>query len=111
MRTTLLAFALVSGLGVYVYAQSAANPRVSLSFTANSISVRPASGYDGIVREGKADNILTARGNVVIVINDIRLTTETAVWHWDATRIELAGGTASIDLPGAPTSIRYEVRR
>ena len=108
MRRIILAATLVSACGAYAFAQTVPNP-VSLSFTADTIRVRPAFGYDGIVREGKADNILTATGNVIVVVNDMRLTSNTAAWHWDSKEIELAGGVR-IELPAVPTSLRYQVR-
>ena len=95
MRKVLLAVALVAGVGVYVYAQTAATPRLLLSFVADSVTQGPAFGYDGIVRQGPADNIVTASGNVVVVINDLRMTTETAVWHWGSREGE--DGRVSVD--------------
>jgi lipopolysaccharide assembly outer membrane protein LptD (OstA) len=74
------------------------------------VTRRPAFGYDGIVREGPADNIVTASGNVVVLINDIRVTTDTALWHWDSTEIELAGGVR-VQLPRAPNAFHFENRR
>lgn len=106
MRKIILAVALVLVLGMYAYAQTIAGEPVSLSLSANMITTRPANGYDGIVRIGRADNVLTASGNVVIVINATRVTADTAVWHWGSKEIELNGGSVRIELPGPVTAIR-----
>jgi hypothetical protein len=111
VRKALLAVAVITGLGVYAYAQTTAKPQLSLSFVADSVTRRPAFGYDGVVREGPADDILTASGNVVVRVNDVRMTADTAVWHWGSREIELAGGSVRIELPIAPTSIHFENRR
>jgi lipopolysaccharide assembly outer membrane protein LptD (OstA) len=105
MGKMLLSIALVSGLGMYAYAQTTARPPVSLSLHANTITTRPASGEDGIVRIGRADSVVTASGNIVIVINGTRVTADTAVWHWGSKVIELAGGSVRIELPAQPNSI------
>jgi lipopolysaccharide assembly outer membrane protein LptD (OstA) len=95
----------VVGLGAYVYAQTPSEQRLSLSFVADIITTVPVNGYDGIVRIGRADNVLTASGNVVILVNRTRLTADAATWHWGAREIELNGGIVRVELPNRPTSI------
>ena len=69
---------------------------------------RPANGYDGIVRVGRPDMVVTASGNLVIVINGIRVMADTAVWHRGAMKIELGDGV-HLELPARPTSITMKV--
>ena len=52
--------------------------------------------------------VVTASGNVVIVINGIRVTADTAVWHLGAMKIELGDGV-HLELPARPTSITMKV--
>ena len=119
MRKMLLSLALVSGMGMFAYAQTATAPRLSLSATSPAFSLslwadtmtdRPANGYDGIVRVGRPAMVVTASGNVVIVMNGIQLFADTAVWHQGSTDIELGGGV-HVELPTRPTSFSMKVDR
>ena len=121
MRRILFA-AVVLGLGICTYAQStapsrpylslaAASPPPSFSMVADTITSGPVNGYDGVVRIEKADSVVTASGNVVIVLNEIRMTADLAVWHWGSTQVELDGGRVHLELPIRPTSIQIRSHR
>ena len=107
MRNIVIAVALVAGFGVYVYAQ--ATP-VSLSLEADTVQRLIPVQDIGVVKVGRADVPLTASGNVVIVINDTRVTADMAVWHSGSREIELNGGSVRIQLPAGPNSLRISNR-
>jgi hypothetical protein len=110
MRNIILAIAITLS-GAYAYAQNVMRPSVSLELRADVVTNTPVNGYDGIIRSGRAQYVTTATGNVVLVINGIQVTTDTAVWHVDSNEIELGSGGAVIRLPGYPTSLRVRYSR
>ena len=112
MRKTIFAVAGLVALGITVYGQAQSDAGVSLSLTADSIDRRPINGYDGIVRPGPAEYVTTAIGNVVIIVNGVRVTTDQAAWHSGSNVIELGrNSVARIDLPGRVTSLRIGTHR
>ena len=110
MRKIVVAVTLASGLGISSFAQTADQP-VSISVEADSIQRLISVQEIGIVKDGPANLPLTAKGNVVIVLNGIRITADSAVWDRASRQIELNGGSARIDLPGPATFLRIANRR
>lgn len=115
VRTIVLAVALVSGFGMHGRAQTptpASTGSVSLSLMADSVEYRPVHGYDGVVRPGRAEHVTMLNGNVVIEINGVRVTADTAAWYSATNLIELGrGGTTRIQIPGPVTSYSVGPRR
>ena len=111
MRNLSLMLACLIGIGGYVYAQNTTRSSLSLELTGDIVTTAPVSGYDGVIRSGRAQYVTTATGNVLIVINGIQVTADSAVWHQGSNEIELAGGGARIQLPGYPTSLRVRHTR
>src|SRR5882672_1554922 len=99
MRNVSLMLAFLIGIGGYVYAQNTTRPSLSLELTGDIVTTTPVNGYDGVIRTGRAQYVTTASGNVLIVINGIQVTADSAVWRQDTNEIELAGGRARIQLP------------
>jgi lipopolysaccharide assembly outer membrane protein LptD (OstA) len=91
-------------------AQSTGSQTVSLSLTADTLSRTPKHGYDGVVRVGSAEHVITASGDVVIVINGTRVTADTFRWDRSSNVIELNGGSIRLELPAPPSSFDYTVR-
>jgi len=110
MRIIVLIVTLVAGLGTYAYAQNA-DQVVDLSLEADSIISMPVNGYDGVVRPGRAEHILTASGNVVLILYGMLMRTDMVVWHRAKGVIELNGGSVRIELPGRVRSHRFVDRR
>jgi hypothetical protein len=113
MRKVFVAAALVTAFGIYTFAQTTEKPRLLLSIVAGAIERRPVFGYDGILREGPAQNVVTAVGSAVININDIQMTAEKAVWRWGSREVELTTGkvSVSVGLPMAPNAFHFQQRR
>jgi len=78
---------------------------------ADTITSGPVNGYDSIVRVGRADIVITASGNVVVVINGTRVTADRAIWHWGSMEVELDDGSVRLELPSRPTSIQIRLNR
>jgi lipopolysaccharide assembly outer membrane protein LptD (OstA) len=90
----------------YVFAQLP-NPQPSaISIEADSIERLIPVQEIGVIKDGPANIPLTASGNVVVVIEGIRITANSAVWHQRENRIELNGGSVQLELPRQPTSFR-----
>jgi hypothetical protein len=108
VRTVIVAATLLAVVGVGVYGQQGIpGDTVSLSLIGDSIDRRPVNGYDGIIRTGPAEDVMTVTGNVVVIINGVRIKSDTAVWHPAANAIDIGrGGAARIDLPGRVSSLR-----
>ena len=113
MRKVFVAAALVTAFGIYSFAQTTEKPRLLLSIVADSVERRPVSGYDGIIREGTAQNVVTAVVNGVVNINDIQMTADKAVWLWGSRDVELTTGDVSmrVVLPMAPNAFHFQHRR
>jgi lipopolysaccharide assembly outer membrane protein LptD (OstA) len=87
MRKILLTVGLVlSSLGMYTYAVPGVSPSVQADFS-----------------QTLTDGSLRLTGNVVIVVNGIRITTDSGVYYPDSNVIEITGGNAHIALPSSPT--------
>jgi hypothetical protein len=96
MRKAFVAAVLLTCLVIAPYAQTVRDPRLSLSLVADSVETKPEFAYDAIVREGPAQNVVTAAGKAVIRINDIEMTADRAAWRWGSREIELTSGNVSL---------------
>jgi hypothetical protein len=112
MRKAFLAAVLLTCLVIAPYAQTVRESRLLLSLVADSVETTPVFGYDGIVREGPAQNIVTAAGKAVIRINDIEMAADRAAWRWGSREIELTSGNVSVwvGLPSPPNAYYFEQR-
>ncbi len=115
MKRTTLTAVFLAGLGTALAAQApvfiavpAQSPTTTLSleFSGDSLTTTPANGYDGVVREGPADNVVRASGNALVIINGTRISAESISWHWGSNEIELNGGSVRIALAMRPTAIK-----
>jgi hypothetical protein len=111
MRSMIVTIGFFCGVCAFAYAQPEVRPGVSLELVGDIVTTAPVDGYDGVVRSGRAQHVTTASGNVLIVINGVRVTADSAVWHQASNEIELAGGGVRIQLPGNPTSLRIRQTR
>ena len=114
MRRIMLAVAVLGVLGISTdgQAQAPSDNGVSLSIMGDSVDRRPLHGYDGVIRPGRAENVTTATGNVVVIINGVRITTDRAEWHSGSNAIDIGrNGAARIELPGRISSLRIGVHR
>jgi hypothetical protein len=111
MRRMILTLVFVTSIGAYAYAQTGMRPSVSLELLADVVTTTPVNGYDGVIRSGRAQHVTTASGNVLLVINGIQVTADTAVWYEESNEIALGSGGALMRLPGPPTSLRIRVTR
>ena len=113
MRKTFLVVLLLQGLVIASHAQTRPEPRVSLSIVADSVKRDPVFGRDGIVRDGSAQTIVTATGNVVVRVNDIEMLADRAAWRWGSRDIELSSGGVSVwvGLPGVSHAYHFENRQ
>jgi hypothetical protein len=107
MRYIVLVGVLVSALGVVGQGQTTP---VSLRIEADTISRLIPVEDIGVIKPGPANLPLTATGNVVIQVNDLRITADMAVWRSGSNEIELNGGSARVQLPSAPTSLGIKNR-
>ena len=98
---------LVIGLVVYGNAQTQQD---SLSIEADTITRLIPIEDIGVLKVGPADVPLTASGNVVLVINGVRVTGDLAVWRSGSKEIELNGGSVRIQLPPGPSSLTIRNR-
>ena len=96
MRKIVLAVIVASGLGISVFAQTVDRVMTALKVEANSIQLIESA-------QTRGELILT--GDVVISINGVRVTADSAVVPFGSRIIELNGGRTRIELPSAPTSI------
>ena len=111
MKKLLLAATLASCFGIYAFAQTADTQKSAISVEADSIQRLIPVHEIGVIKEGPANLPLTASGNVVVVINGLRITADSAVWHQRENRLELNGGSVQIELSRRPTSMRLTDRR
>lgn len=111
MTKVILAITLAASCGLYAFAQTsdAAWPlKVELE----------ADSMDRLFVEAGTDSPNQTRayfpfryfGNVVIVINDVRITARSAIWHEQGTRLELNDGEVRIELPREPTALKIATR-
>jgi hypothetical protein len=112
MRKAFFAVVLLTHLVTVPHAQTVRESRLLLSLVADSVETKPVFGYDGILREGPAQNIVTTAGKAVIRINDIEMTADRAAWRWGSREIELTSGNVSlwVGLPSAPNAYHFEQR-
>ena len=110
MKTFMWAIALAASFGMYALAQTTGTPQLGLSIEADSIQRLIAVQDIGVIKEGPANLPLTASGNVVVVIDGLRIMADSAVWHQHENRLELNGGSVQIKLPRRPTSLRLTNR-
>ena len=92
-KTLLLAVVLVSSCGIYVHAQNERTIRtkffqaivqerpVSVTLEADSVQRLIDVRDIGVIKQGSSAVPLTLSGNVVIVLNGIRITAHSAVYH------------------------------
>jgi hypothetical protein len=108
VRRLILSVAIVVVAGIAVYAQArTSKDAVSVALMADSISHQPLHGYDGVIRTGPAETVTTAIGNVVIIVNGVRVTTDQAAWNSGSNVIEIGRNSAArIELPGKVSSLR-----
>jgi hypothetical protein len=114
VRRLILAIAtlVVLGIGVYGQVPRTSNDGVSLALMADSIDRKPVHGYDGVIRTGRAETLTTAIGNVVIIVNGVRVTTDQAAWHSGSHVIEVGRNSAArIELPGRVTGLYVGTHR
>jgi hypothetical protein len=105
-KIALLVLVLLLVIGAfYAYAQGG---RVSIRTTQDGVSVSlEANSAErlipvqdiGVVKQGRANIPLTLSGNVVLVMNGIRITADSAVYQFGSNVIELNGGSVRIELP------------
>ena len=110
MKTFMLAITLAASFGMYALAQTIDTRQPAISIEADSIQRLIHVQDIGVIKEGPANLPLTASGNVVVVVEGLRITANSAVWHQRENRIELNGGSAQIELPRRPTSFRLTDR-
>jgi hypothetical protein len=103
MRKMLLTAGLVlSSLGMYTYAQT--QRTIETKFFRAIVTepdVSPSVRADFTQR--LADGSLRLTGNVVIIVNGVRITTDSGVFYPDSNVIEITGGNAHIKLPISPS--------
>lgn len=121
-KIALFVVVVVLAIGVfYAYAQGgdrvsiqtrqpAVGGPVSISLEADSAQRLIPVQDISVIKEGPANLPLTLSGNVVIVVNGMRITSESAVYHFGSNVIELNGGSVRIELPASPTSIGIKDR-
>ena len=110
MKKFMLAITLAASFGMYVLAQTADTQQPAISIEADSIQQLIPVQDIGVIKKGPANLPLTASGNVVVVVEGLRITANSAVWHQHENRIELNGGSVQIELPRRPTSLRLTDR-
>ena len=110
MKKFMLAVTLAASFGVYALAQTTDTQQSAISIEADSIQRLIPVQDIGVIKEGPANVPLTASGNVVVVVEGLRITTDSAVWHQRENRLELNGGSVQIELPRRPTSFRLRNR-
>ena len=92
MRKIVLAFGLMlSASGMYTHAQMQRTEQ----------QAPPSVQADFIQRLSDGSSRLT--GKVVIVVNEIRITTDSGVFYPESNVVEITGGNAHIELPMSPT--------
>ena len=96
MRKIALGVVLLSGLGISGSAQTVDRLMTALKVEADSIQ---------FVESAQPRGHLILSGNVVISVNGVRITGDSAVVPIGSRTIELNGGSARIELPSFPTSI------
>ena len=103
MRRILLTVGLVlSSLGMYTYAQT--QRTIETPFFRAIVTVPEVSpSVQADFSQRLADGSWRLTGNVVIVVNGIRITTDSGVFYPDSNVIEVSGGNAHIELPNSPT--------
>lgn len=97
-------------LNAFAFAQQANPPQSAISIEADSIQQLIPVQEIGVLKEGPANIPITASGNVVVVVEGVRVTANSAVWHRRENRIELNGGSVQLELPRQPTSFRLTDR-
>ena len=110
MKKFMLAITLSASFGMYALAQTTDPRQTAISIEADSIQQLIPVQDIGVIKNGPANLPLTAFGNVVVVIEGLRITADSAVWHQHENRLELNGGSVQIELPRRPTSLRLTNR-
>lgn len=111
MKKLMLATTLVASFGIYALAQTADTQQPGISIEADFIQRLIPVQDIGVIKEGPANLPLTASGNVLVVIEGLRITADSAVWHQRENRLELNGGSVQIELARRPTSMTLRDRR
>ena len=103
MRKILLTVGLVlSALGIYTDAQT--QRTIETPFFRAIVTVPEVSpSVQADFSQKLTDGSLRLTGNVVIVVNGVRITTASGVFYPDSNVIEITGGNAHIELPNSPT--------
>ena len=103
MRKFLLTVGLVlSSLAMYTYAQT--QRTIETPFFRATVTVPEVSpSVQADFSQKLTDGSVRLTGHVVIVVNGIRITTDSGVFYPDSNVIEITGGNAHIELPTSPT--------
>jgi hypothetical protein len=99
MRHIILVAGLVLASRTPGFAQTASQGPLSVTVEADTITRLIPVEATGLAKAGPANLALTAFGNVVIIINGLRVTADTAVWRRETHEIELNGGSVRVHLP------------
>ena len=99
MRNIFLALALAMGFVATAFAQTGDLPLMTALF-ADADTVQTTDDSPGVRAA------LNLSGNVLLVVNGVRITADSAVVGFGSSVIELNGGSVKIEMPKYPTSIR-----
>ena len=103
MRNVLLALVLTAGLVATAFAQTGDLPLMTALF-ADADSVQTTDDSPG------TRGAMNLSGNVVLVVNGVRITADSATVGFGSSVIELNGGAVRVELPKYPSSIRLGER-
>jgi hypothetical protein len=99
MRNVLLALVLTSGVVATAFARTGDLPLMTALFV-DADAVQTVSDSSGL------RGTMNLSGNVLLIVNGVRITADSAVVGFGSSVIELNGGSARIEMPKYPTSIR-----
>jgi|SRR5688572_24243615 hypothetical protein len=104
MQKIVLALVLTSGFVATAFAQTGDIPLMTALFVdAETVQEMPNATTDAVQGTRGA---LRLSGNVLLVVNGVRITADSAVVGFGSPMIELNGGSVRIEMPRYPTSIR-----
>ena len=99
MRNVLLALVLTSGFVATAFGQTGDLPLMTALFV-DADTVETTDDSPGV------RSTMSLSGNVLLVVNGVRITADSAVVGFGSPVIELNGGSARIEMPKYPSSIR-----
>jgi hypothetical protein len=112
MRKAVVTITLLACLcAVYASAQSIDTRDLVITVEADSAEMLFLARGAASAKQNPEDFPFEYRGNVVILINDLRITARSAVWHQQVNRIDLNDGSAQVQLPQQPKTTKISIRR